>query len=76
MLTVPRVAHRRTRRGDYAMIVREHYLRDDISCGHGSCHQCRATDTAVSSLRPQPIVIPDAHTLALFSEVFVDCGKH
>jgi len=31
---------RKTRRGGVLKVVREHYLRDDICCGSGSCTQC------------------------------------
>lgn len=32
-----RVFMKKTRRGNILKIVREHYLRDDISCGSESC---------------------------------------
>ena len=32
--------HRLTRRGKILKVVREHYLRDDISCGASTCQLC------------------------------------
>lgn len=34
---------KKTKRGGVLKIVREHYLRDDIYCGHPSCSQCYST---------------------------------
>ena len=31
---------KKTKRGGVLKIVREHYLRDDIACGHPSCVKC------------------------------------
>lgn len=34
-------SYRKTRKGSIIKIVREHYLRDDIHCGRGSCENCK-----------------------------------
>lgn len=31
---------KKTKRGGVLKIVREHYLRDDLTCGHPSCNTC------------------------------------
>lgn len=35
---------KKTKRGGVLKIVREHYLRDDITCGHPSCTKCEIPD--------------------------------
>jgi exosome complex exonuclease DIS3/RRP44 len=40
---------KKTRRGKILKVVREHYLRDDLSCGVESCTGCRADETAGDS---------------------------
>lgn len=35
-----KVFMKRTRRGNLLKIVREHYLRDDLSCGSELCNKC------------------------------------
>lgn len=36
---------KRTRAGAVMKVVREHYLRDDISCGAAACRLCGAEET-------------------------------
>ncbi len=43
-----RVFHRLTRRGKILKVVREHYLRDDISCGASTCPLCSQFEGAAS----------------------------
>jgi len=35
---------KKTRRGKIMKVVREHYLRDDLSCGIELCNDCRNDD--------------------------------
>lgn len=38
---------KKTKRGGVLKIVREHYLRDDISCGHIDCQKCSEMTSCV-----------------------------
>lgn len=56
-------------------IVREHYLRNDISCGSLKCDQCQLQpDSIVLSERPASLstVFPFAHYLLLDTNVILD----
>ena len=53
---------KKTKRGNIIKVVREHYLRDDLSCGSKLCNTCphlspsklSAKQNAVSKLVPKP----------------------
>ena len=40
---------KKTRRGKIMKVVREHYLRDDLSCGIESCTECRNDEDSGAS---------------------------
>ncbi|XP_055606285.1 exosome complex exonuclease RRP44-like [Uranotaenia lowii] len=48
-----RVFMKKTRKGGIIKVVREHYLRDDVACGIGSCGLCSLPSTR-TSLDPKP----------------------
>jgi exosome complex exonuclease DIS3/RRP44 len=58
-----RVFSKKTRRGTVALIVREHYLRNDIQCGIPRCPKCTSTTTSpiTLSLEANHYLIPDAN---------------
>lgn len=62
---------KKTRRGNLLKIVREHYLRDDLSCGSELCTKCptdtlkQSTTTRTSKLEAKPVshssLVTDPH---------------
>ncbi len=67
-----RIFTKKTRRGNILKIVREHYLRDDLSCGSDSCTNptclLQATAKKANSLDAKP---PSTSTLFPFSHYLV-----
>jgi len=65
---------KKTSNGNVVKEVREHYVRDDIPCGHPSCRTCVVDDskrtlladrpTLCSVLCPYPhVIVPDTNVL-------------
>lgn len=58
---------KKTRRGNLLKIVREHYLRDDLTCGSELCTKCppETLKASRSKLESKPVspstLVPDAH---------------
>ena len=54
---------KKTKKGNVVKVVKEHYLRDDITCGISGCKSC--TPIAVAGHLPMPISfdITEAHPL-------------
>jgi exosome complex exonuclease DIS3/RRP44 len=53
-----RIFTKKTRRGNILKIVREHYLRDDLSCGSANC---KSTICSSSTLQEKQKNILDSH---------------
>ncbi|XP_023345051.1 uncharacterized protein LOC111714221 [Eurytemora carolleeae] len=74
MLT-QKVFLRKTRRGNIIKVVREHYLRDDIWCGHPSCQLCdQEEENAKLSKKPKSIasIEKSPHYLVLDTNVVLE----
>lgn len=61
---------KKTKTGKILKIVREHYLRDDITCGVDSCRECdgpstlEAASTSPSEMCPgEHILCPDTNVI-------------
>ncbi|KAI9002338.1 hypothetical protein BC832DRAFT_561272 [Gaertneriomyces semiglobifer] len=61
---------RKTKRGTVVKVVKEHYLRDDLSCGWAHCEQCSNKDHTLTSPRMVPEIsnmphylVPDTNVL-------------
>ncbi len=76
---------KKTRRGKIMKVVREHYLRDDLSCGIESCTECRNEEdsaTQKSVIGSDPVskseLFPTPHFLILvilFPDLFLTKSK-
>lgn len=66
--------HRKTKSGGVLKIVREHYLRKDISCGWLSCERCPKEERACLSDDPRVDLSTDhsAHFVIPDSDVILD----
>lgn len=79
-----RIFMKKTRRGNFLKIVREHYLRDDLSCGSQACDSLvcvqgqaklilDATPKSNSSLVPQShYIVPDTNIILHQMDVLED----
>ena len=62
---------KKTRRGKILKIVREHYLRDDITCGAVICVNCTENENVLQentelkhkTIRKQHYIIPDTNVV-------------
>ncbi|KAH7283674.1 hypothetical protein KP509_34G018800 [Ceratopteris richardii] len=54
---------KKTRRGQVVKVVREHYLRDDISCGAIFCQSCEKESACLSSSAPNILIVDTNVTL-------------
>ena len=63
---------KKTRKGGVMKIVREHYLREDVSCGINNCQPCQQCSETESVLEVKPestsslfnfphIIVPDTN---------------
>ncbi|KAG8574971.1 hypothetical protein GDO81_009404, partial [Engystomops pustulosus] len=68
MLKTERILHLKTQRGRTLRAVREHYLRDDVSCGSALCRTC-ARDGKLLSEDLTHYVVPDCQVLQDYQEV-------
>ncbi|KAG9510647.1 Exosome complex exonuclease RRP44, partial [Fragariocoptes setiger] len=85
MLT-SRTLYRKTKRGSIIKIVREHYLRDDLYCGHKRCGQCYQillqnpyTKTLTDRIcidqdarKQLSKLVPDSHVVVLDVDILVN----
>ncbi|KAM4036792.1 DIS3-like exonuclease 1 isoform 1-T1 [Anomaloglossus baeobatrachus] len=68
MLKTERILHLKTQRGRTLRAVREHYLREDVSCGSPRCQSC-ARDGKLLSEELTHYVVPDCQVLQDYQEV-------
>ncbi|XP_066449014.1 DIS3-like exonuclease 1 [Eleutherodactylus coqui] len=68
MLKTERILHVKTQRGRTLRAVREHYLREDVSCGTPQCPAC-ARDGKLLSEDLTHYVVPDCQVLQDYQEV-------
>ncbi|KAM8972773.1 DIS3-like exonuclease 1 [Pelodytes ibericus] len=68
MLKTERILHLKIQRGRTVRAVREHYLRDDVSCGSPLCKTC-VTDGKVLSEELTHYLVPDCQVLNDYQEV-------
>lgn len=61
---------KRTRKGNVVKVVKEHYLRDDISCSSTACRNCTQS-TPVLSAEPRSTSIVGPHYLIPDTNVFI-----
>jgi exosome complex exonuclease DIS3/RRP44 len=54
---------RKTRKGKVLKMVREHYLRDDIGCGHRACKECDHKQQAAKLALGRPCIIVDTNVV-------------
>ncbi|XP_040270225.1 DIS3-like exonuclease 1 isoform X1 [Bufo bufo] len=75
MLKTERILHLKTQRGRTLRAVREHYLREDVSCGSALCRTC-ARDGKLLSEDLTHYVVPDCQVLQDYQEVleFTELG--
>lgn len=62
---------RKTKRGNIIKVVREHYLRDDLSCGSLLCHTCPNLSPAKLGAKQgaESGLVPNAHYLLIDTNV-------
>jgi len=66
---------RKTRRGNIIKVVREHYLRDDIWCGHPQCQLCEHEEEnpkLMSNPKSVASVVKGSHYLVLDTNVVLE----
>ncbi|XP_037952749.1 exosome complex exonuclease RRP44-like isoform X1 [Teleopsis dalmanni] len=66
---------RKTRRGNVLKVVREHYLRDDLSCGSDICNVCNRQDVPPVLLRERMLrttLFDFPHYIVLDSNIILD----
>lgn len=68
MMKTERILHLKRQRGRTLRAVREHYLREDVSCGSPLCHSC-ARDGRLLSEDLTHYVVPDCQVLQDYQEV-------
>ncbi|KAM3926404.1 DIS3-like exonuclease 1 [Leptodactylus fuscus] len=68
MLKTERILHLKTQRGRTLRAVREHYLREDVSCGSPLCRAC-ARDGKLLSEELTHYVVPDCQVLQDYQEL-------
>ncbi|CAH2274472.1 DIS3-like exonuclease 1 isoform X1 [Pelobates cultripes] len=69
MLKTERILHLKVQRGRRVRAVREHYLREDVSCGSPLCQSC-ARDGKLLSEELTHYVVPDCRVMQDYQEVF------
>ncbi|KAL0075876.1 hypothetical protein J3Q64DRAFT_1773142 [Phycomyces blakesleeanus] len=62
---------KRTRKGNVVKVVKEHYLRDDISCSSAACSECEQTQPVLSP-EPRSTSTIKAHYLIPDTNVFMN----
>lgn len=68
---------KKSRRGNVVLAAREHYLRDDLSCGASGCLRCPAVSAGAAKGRVGPgarVLVPDASVCLRQMDV-LDSGK-
>jgi hypothetical protein len=62
-----KVFSKKSKRGTVSRIVREHYLREDISCCFAACTAC--CKLSVCTLEPGHVLVPDIKFTLAFLEL-------
>ena len=62
---------KKTKKGNIVKVVREHYLRDDLSCGSTLCSSCpHLTEAKLGKLQAaESTLVPNAHYLVIDTNI-------
>lgn len=64
---------KRTRKGNVVKVVKEHYLRDDITCSSAACNACEQQSLPILSANPRKSELTDRpHYIIPDTNVFMN----